>query len=451
MSNTQIKDAASTESPTAGNGTGPRSFERHAFPNGLTLLTKEVHSAPVVSFWVWYRVGARNEHVGVTGVSHWVEHMMFKGTPSFGKGQIMQQVAENGGTLNAFTSDDYTAYYETLPADRLDLALRIEADRIANSLFDPDEVASERTVIISEREGHENEPDYLLDEEVASAAFKVHPYGNGIIGWKSDLRTMTRDDLYNHYKTYYAPDNATVVVVGDFDTADVVQKVQEAFGKYKRSGGIPDVRAIEPEQSGERRVVVRKPGPSAQLEVVYHTPAVTNPDIYPLMVADALLSGAKPLGFGGAAMGRSARLYRALVSTEIAAGAGSYFSLHKDPHVFALSATARPGEEPEAALRRIEDAMYEEIRKLQEGEINPAELEKGVRQSRAQFVYGSDSVSSQAYLLGFLETIATANIYDEALEKLAAVTAEDVQRVAQQYLTADNRTVGWFVPSGEEE
>src|SRR5215210_3794924 len=144
------------------------SFQRHKFPNGLTLITKEVRSAPVVSFWVWYRVGARNEHVGVTGVSHWVEHMMFKGTPTFGKGQIMQQVAENGGTLNAFTSDDYTAYFETLPSDRLDLALKIESDRIANSLFDPDEVASERTVIISEREGHENEPDYLLDEEVAA-------------------------------------------------------------------------------------------------------------------------------------------------------------------------------------------------------------------------------------------------------------------------------------------
>ena len=451
MSDTQTQEAAGIESPTGEGKIATHSFERRSFPNGLTLLTKEVHSAPVVSFWVWYRVGARNEHIGVTGVSHWVEHMMFKGTPTFGKGQIMQQVAENGGTLNAFTSDDYTAYFETLPSDRLDLALKIESDRIANSLFDPEEVASERTVIISEREGHENEPDYLLDEEVAAAAFKVHPYGNGIIGWKSDLRTMTRDDLYNHYKTYYAPNNATVVVVGDFDTAELVEKVDKAFGKYERSDNIPEVRAIEPDQHGERRVVVRKPGPTAQIEIVYHTPSVINPDVYPLMVADALLSGAKPLGFGGAAMGRSARLYRALVSTEIAAGAGSYFALHKDPHVFALSATARPEEDYEAALRRIEDALYEEIRKLQDGEINQAELEKAVRQSRAQFVYGSDSVSSQSYLLGFLETIATANIYDEALEKLAAVTAEDVQRVVGQYLTEHNRTVGWFVPSGEEE
>src|SRR3954452_1418083 len=299
-------------------------FERHSFANGLTLLTKEVHAAPVVSFWVWYRVGARNEHNGITGISHWVEHMMFKGTHTFGKGEIMQKVAENGGTLNAFTSDDWTAYFETLPSDRLDLALQIESDRIANSLFSPDEVASERTVIISEREGSENEPDHLLGEEVSSSAFKVHPYGNGVIGWKCALRPMTREDLYNHYKTYYAPNNATVVVVGDFDTADVVEKVGAAFGKYKPSKHIPEVRAIEPEQIGERRVRVEKPGSTAQIEVVYHTPAASDPDVYPLMVADALLSGAKPLGFGGAALGRSARLYKALVSTEIAAGAGSY-------------------------------------------------------------------------------------------------------------------------------
>ena len=447
MSNTQTQVETNTESPAAGKETNGAAFERHAFPNGLTLITKEVRSAPVVSFWVWYRVGARNEHMGITGISHWVEHMMFKGTPTFGKGQIMQQVAENGGTLNAFTSDDWTAYFETLPADRLDMALKIESDRIANSLFDPEEVASERTVIISEREGHENEPDYLLDEEVAAAAFKVHPYGNGVIGWKSDLRTMTRDDLYNHYKTYYAPNNATVVVVGDFDTAEIVKKVGDAFDKYQPSPSIPEVRAIEPEQYGERRVVVRRAGPTAQIEIVYHSPAATNPDVYPLMVADALLSGAKPLGFGGAALGRSARLYRAMVSTEIAAGAGSYFSLHKDPHVFALSATARPGDEHEASLRRIEDAFYEEVRKLQEEEIDPAELEKAARQSRAQFVYASDSASSQAYLLGFLESIATANMYNEVLDKLAAVTAADVRRVARTYLTETNRTVGWFIPT----
>src|ERR687888_206901 len=189
--------------------------------NGLTVLTRELHHAPVATFWVWYRVGGRNEVPGVTGISHWVEHMLFKGTETFKPGEVFRQVTANGGTLNGFTWIDYTAYFETLPADRIDLALRIESDRMANAVFDPDEVASERTVIISEREGSENEPEHLLDEEVSSIAFKVHPYGGGVIGWKCDLRTMTRDDLYNHYKTYYAPNNATVVAVGDFYTPEL--------------------------------------------------------------------------------------------------------------------------------------------------------------------------------------------------------------------------------------
>jgi zinc protease len=425
------------------------SFDRHTFPNGLSLITKEVRSAPVVSSWLWYRVGSRNEHAGITGISHWVEHMMFKGTQKMGKGQIMQMVAENGGTLNAFTSDDWTTYYETLPSDRLDLALQIESDRMVNSAFDPEEVASERTVIISEREGSENEPDRMLDEEISAAAFKVHAYGNTIIGWKCDLRTMTRDDLYNHYKTYYAPNNATLVVVGDFDTAELVGKVEKLFGGYEASNSIPEVRSIEPEQTGERRVRVEHPGSTAQIEIVYHTPSAASPDIYPLMVADALLSGAKPMGFGGGGGGRSARLYKAMVTTEIAASAGSYFGLRKDPYLFVIAASAKSGDEHEESLQKMEAALLEEIRKLQEDNIPAEELAKAVRQSRAQFVYSSDSVSNQAYMLGYLESIFSANMYDEALDKLAAVTPEDVQRVARTYFTKLNKTVGVFVPTEE--
>jgi zinc protease len=395
-------------------------------------------------------VGARNEHAGITGVSHWAEHMMFKGTHKLGKGQIMQMVAENGGTLNAFTSDDYTAYYETLPSDRLDLALQIEADRMVNSLFDPEEVASERTVIISEREGSENEPERLLDEEVSSAAFKVHPYGSGIIGWKCDLRTMTRDDLYNHYKTFYAPNNATIVAIGDFDTNELLEKITALFGDYPASDSIPEVRAIEPEQTGERRVRVEYAGTTAQVQIVYHTPSAASPDIYALMVADAILSGAKPMGMGGGG-GRSARMYKAMVASEIAASAGSYFGLHKDPHLFTFGASAKAGDDHIESLKAMEAAIYEEIRKLQEDDIPQEELDKAVRQSRAQFVYSGDSVPNQAYMLGYLESIYSASLYDEALEKLAAVTPEDVRRVAKTYLTERNRTVGWFIPTEQEQ
>ena len=176
--------------------------------NGLQVLLKPIHTAPVVSSWLWYRVGGRNERPGKTGISHWVEHMMFKGTPTFPKGSIMLEINRNGGVLNGFTSQDYTAYYEILPADRLELGLRIESDRMAHSIIDPEEVMRERTVILSEREGNENDSDWLLYEEVNGTAFRVHPYGHMVIGWKDDLHNINRDDLYHHYKTFYGPHNA---------------------------------------------------------------------------------------------------------------------------------------------------------------------------------------------------------------------------------------------------
>src|SRR5712692_1233950 len=321
------------------------SVQARTLSNGLTVLTREVHDAPVATFWTWYRVGARNEVSGITGISHWVEHMMFKGTPSLGKGEIFRSVSKNGGTLNGFTWIDYTTYFETLPSDRLDLALRIESDRMVNSTFDPREVASERTVIISEREGDENYPTFHLDEEVNAAAFKVHPYGQGVIGWKSALEAITRDDLYSYYRSHYAPNNAVVVAVGDFATDALLKRIDESFGPLPAGPAIPPVRSSEPAQEGERRVVVRRPGPTRYFTVAYHAPAASSPDIYPLFVLDAILSGAKPMGLfagGGTSMGRSSRLYRLLVDTGRCTGAGSSFGLTRDPYLFGISATLRP-------------------------------------------------------------------------------------------------------------
>jgi zinc protease len=437
-----------TDTITAPEVGAPAAFERHRLPNGLTVLTREMHGAPVVSFWIWYRVGARNERLGVTGVSHWVEHMLFKGTPTFPAGSIHTVVAENGGTLNGYTSDDFTTYFETLPSDRWELALRIEADRIANASFKPEEVASERTVIISEREGHENDPDFKLNEEVQSAAFKIHPYGVDTIGWKCDLLSMTRDDLYQHYQTYYAPNNAIVVAVGDFETPYLLQRVTKMFGDLPRRADVPAVTAVEPEQEGERRVVVRRPGPTASLQIAYHAPAAQDPDVYPLLIADALLSGAKAMGMGGG-MGRSARLYRALVQTDIAASAGSYFRLTRDPHLFQFSATAKPGAPWEDSLRTIEAAIYREIDRLAQEAPPAQELEKAIRQTRAQFVYSAESVTGLGYIFGWLEIVASADLYAQFLDRLAQVTPEDVQRVVRAYLKPDNRTVGWFVPREE--
>jgi zinc protease len=222
--------------------------QEHRLDNGLLVLTREVRRAPIVSFYVWYRVGSRNEVPGVTGVSHWAEHMVFKGTERFPKGTADKLVAQHGGVRNGFTWLDYTAYYQTLPSEHMRLGIEIEADRMANSRFDPDEVASERGVIISEREGNENHPGFYLTEDLTAAAFKAHPYGQPVVGYKSDLRAITREDLWNHYQTYYAPNNAVAVAVGDFDTQELLRVVQAEFGQIARRPDPPPLRIEEPEQ-----------------------------------------------------------------------------------------------------------------------------------------------------------------------------------------------------------
>ncbi len=416
-------------------------------PNGLTILTRELHGAPIATFWVWYGVGARNETPGVTGISHWVEHMLFKATPKLGAGEIFRLVNKNGGTLNGFTSLDYTAYYETLPADRLDLAIGIEADRMVNARFDLDEVASERTVIISEKQGGENYPTTHLRETTVGAAFRIHPYRQGVIGYLSDLQAITRDDLYHHYRTFYAPNNATVVAVGDFRTEEVVARIEAAFGGIARGGTIPTVRSVEPAQEGERRVIVRRPGPLPHFLTAYHAPAVGSPDVFPLMVLDAILSGAGAMGMsgGGASLGRSSRLYRALVETELASSASSGFGLMRDPYLFSLSAGLRP----DVAIEEVERVAFAEIDRLRDELPSDEEMARALKGLRAQFAYASEGVTSIAYWLGSLGTIDTHTLYDEFLDRLAAVTAADVQGVAGRYLAPENRTVGQFLPTGE--
>ena len=413
--------------------------------NGLTVLIQEIHDAPVATFWVWYKVGARNEVPGITGISHWVEHMMFKGTPTLQKGEIFRSVTKNGGTLNGFTWIDFTTYFETLPSDRLELALQIESDRMVNSIFDPDEVASERTVIISEREGSENHPTFHLGEEVNAAAFKVHPYGQGVIGWKSDLQSITRDDLYGWYRRHYAPNNAIAVVVGDFHTDDLLRKMERYFGGIPAGEPVPAVRSIEPPQQGERRVVVRRPGATPYFEAAYHCPAASHLDTVPLIVLDAVFSGAKPMGLGGreGGLGRSSRLYRRLVEGGLAAGAGSSFALTRDPYLFGISATVRPGVE----VGQVESAVFEEVDRLRDSGATDDELVKARKQVRAQLVYGSEGVTSIGYWLGSLETVHSHKLFDDLLERVDAVTSDDVRRVAAAYLGENNRTVGHFVPT----
>ncbi|HEV2109700.1 MAG TPA: pitrilysin family protein [Thermomicrobiales bacterium] len=413
--------------------------------NGLHVLLRESHDAPIASFWVWYRVGSRNEVPGLTGISHWVEHMQFKGTPSLEKGAIFREVSRQGGTLNALTSHDWTAYFETLPVDRLDLSLRIESDRMVSSLFDPEETESERTVILSERQGAENAPTYLLTEELLGAAFRAHPYGHMVIGHEADLGSISRDDLYTHYRRYYLPNNAIIAAAGDFDAKEMLDRIEEGFGSIPAGDAPPPVRASEPRQLAERRVILRRPAPAAYLRMGFHAPAANHPDAVPMLVADAVLSGGKGMGLGGGGpMGRSARLYRALVATGLARSANSDFDLTLDPSLLTIGATALPGVDPE----RIEVAVDEQVRRLWDEPVSQEELARTMKQVRAQYVYSLAGVTNQAFWLGQMEIVDSHERVEGLLAEIERVTPEDIQRVATTYLKPEQRTVGWLLPDG---
>jgi zinc protease len=427
-------------------GSHDSAVQCHVLDNGLQVLLREDHAAPLASFWVFYRVGSRNELPGMTGASHWVEHMQFKGTPTIAKGQIFRDVSRNGGTLNALTSNDWTAYFETLPVDRLDLSLAIESDRMVNSLFDLDETEAERTVILSERQGSENNPGYLLYEEVVGAAFRAHPYRHMVIGHEPDLRSMTRADLFDHYRRFYIPNNAFIVVVGDFHSDELLRRIEDRFGGIPAGdmpvGGV----APEPSQRAERRVHLRHPAATAYVRMAYHAPAAVHPDLPALLIADAVLSGGKGMGLaGGGPMGRSSRLYRALVSGGLARSAGSDIGLHLDPHLFGFGATCLPDVEPQ----RVEDAFDAEIRRLQSELVPEYELQRAAKQVKAQYVYSAEGVTNQAFWLGQMEIVDSWRRVDALVPELERVTAEQVRGAAQTWLRPDRRTVGWLTPSAD--
>lgn len=415
--------------------------------NGLTVLMREMHHAPVTSFWIWYRVGSRNEGTGTTGISHWVEHMLFKGTPSYPQGEFDKAVAREGGMFNGMTWIDFTTYFETLPCDRIDLALRVEADRMVDAVFDAEEAELERTVIISERQGHENSPGFLLGEALQAATFQAHPYRHEVIGFQCDLEAMTRDQLFHHYKTYYAPNNAVVAVVGDFDSTAMLKRIEELFGSIARGPDIPAVKSEEPPQRGERRVTVEGPGTTSYVEIAFRAPRATDPDYFALVVLDTILGGAKGMSlFGGGTANRSSRLYKALVETGLAADADCSMSSTVDPFMFNFSATVQDGRTP----AEVEAALLQEIERAVEEPISQQELQKAIKQTRAQFAYSSESVTDQGYWLGFSEIIADVSWFTGFLDGVAAVTIEDVQRVARAYFKRTLRNVGWYVPANDQ-
>jgi len=423
---------------------------RTVLDNGLTVLVREVHTAPLASVWCWYKVGSGDEVTGQTGISHWVEHMNFKGTTNIPRDQVKGIIERFGGTWNGYTWIDQTTYLETATRDALDRMLFIESERMANCLYDAEDCESERSVIISELQGGENDPDQLLDTEVTAVALKVHPYRHPTIGWLGDLKTMTRAQLYQHYRRYYVPNNATLVIVGDVSTGDALRQVERRFGTIA-AGSLPErLPREEPEQLGERRVLIRRDGTTAYLKLAYPAPAFDHPDFFPMLVLDAVLTGAKGVNlwasFRTNPPQRSARLYRALVDQGLASAVAGAVVPTRDPFLYTISVTVNE----RATLAVTEAAALEALDRIRHEGIAVDELAKAANQLRARLVFDDESITHIAHQLGYFDTIAGAGAYDTLLPGIRAVTVEEVGRVARRYLDASKRTVGWFEPARAE-
>ena len=433
-------------------------IQEYRLDNGMKVLLVENRVAPVATIMVLYKVGSRNEAVGYTGSTHLLEHMMFKGTPTFNKErntQIAATLQKIGAAFNATTWYDRTNYFETVPSDQLELAIRLEADRMRNSLINDADRQSEMTVVRNELERGQNEPSEVLDEAVYAAAFREHPYHHPTIGWRADVEGVPTSRLKEFYDTFYHPNNATVILVGDFERDAVLKLISEHFGAYTvPDHPIPEVYTEEPPQQGERRLVIRRAGELALVQIAFHTPGVLGQmnvlsnadlaeraasppaenDIYPLVILSVALSH-----------GITSRLYQALIETELAVDAHANADQHRDPGLFCVYATVRPEVEPS----KVEETILEELRKVAEEGLTEAEVEKARQQIIAQVAYSRDGTFNIALQIGEAEAVADWRFYKDYEANVSKVTPADVKRVAQTYFNEDNRTVGHFIPKQE--
>ncbi len=407
--------------------------------NGLKILVKEDHRAPVVVAQIWYKVGASYEHLGITGISHVLEHMMFKGTEKHPAGEFSRIIAENGGRENAFTGADYTAYFQQLEKSRLAVSFELEADRMRHLTLPADEFAKEVAVVMEERRMRtEDKPTALTYEQFKAAAFVSSPYHNPIIGWMADLKSLTVADLKDWYARWYAPDNATLVVVGDVDPQAVLALAKRHYGPLEPSGVKPPKPRTEMEQKGPRRIVVRAPAKLPYLIMGYKVPvlktAADESEAYALEVLAAVLAG-----------GDSARLPKELVrGSQIAADADAGYDLWaRQESLFLLDGTPAEGH----SVEELRQALMQQIERLKREPVSTAELDRIKAQVVAGKIYEQDSVFYQAMQLGMLETVGLGwQRLDEYPERIRAVTPAQVQAVARKYLVEDHLTEAVLEP-----
>ncbi|MBD2559358.1 MULTISPECIES: M16 family metallopeptidase [Nostoc] len=420
--------------------------QKTVLDNGLTVLTKEVHTAPVVSVQVWYKVGSRNEVKGENGISHQLEHLMFKGTTSRPV-QFGRLFSALGSQFNAFTSYDETAYFGTVQRDKLEALLTLEADRMENSLVGPEQLTSEKRVVISELQGYENSPDYRLSRAVMRDAFPSRAYGLPVGGTKADVEKFTVEQVRNYYRTYYSPENATLVITGDFATEPVLKVVKETYGKLAKRGkedigtqGRGDVvrgniTASSPVTPTTKKapIVLKQPGSAALLQAVYPLPDIKHPDVPAIDMMDAILTG-----------GRSSRLYQALVESGLASSVSGGAAELIEPGWYEINATAVPGQE----LGKIAQVLQQTLTKLQQQPVTTEELNRAKTQLQASFVLGNQDITSQASQLGYNQTVAgDYRFIEKYLTAIAKVTPAQVQQAAKTYLNPAKQTIGFFEPT----
>lgn len=404
-------------------------------PNGLKILLLKDPNAPLAVFQIWYNAGAINDEAGKTGLSHLLEHMMFKGTPKYGPKTFSQMISRVGGVDNAATSEDYAMYYQKLAPDRLNLSIELEADRMRNLIIDPKEALSERDVVMEERRMRtDDDPQSVVYEEVVSTAFRNHPYRRPVVGWMSDLESITSEDIQQYYRTYYSPNNAFIVVAGNIQTDSILKKIRDEFGPIPKGSDIMPISFGEPEQMGERRIYVKKEAELPYILIGYKAPNIFDEDSYAIDVLAYIFSD-----------GKSSRIYKSLVDEkQVALSANaSYSNFQKYPFLFFLSGTAAPGK----GIDEVEKALYEEVEKIKNAPPLEKEVQKVKNIVEAEFIIDQDSISSQARLMGLCEMIGDWRLKERYVEGIRRVTPEDVQRVARKYLIEDKRNVGILIPA----
>jgi zinc protease len=404
--------------------------------NGLCILALESHTSPTVATMLWYRVGSRNEASGETGRSHFLEHMLFKGTEKLQKGEIDALTMKHGGVNNAFTSYDFTAYYFTFASDRWSLALEIEADRMTGTRFDPAEFEAERNVVIEELKAGLDQPWGLLMQELNRTAFEAHPYRNPVIGWLEDVESAAVRDMEQYYREFYRPSNATLVLVGDFDQEAALDRASSAFSHLPMAAMPSMTVPQEPPQTEERRFEISWRSDVPRIAIAWHAPRIGHPDSYALQVLAAILSD-----------GKASRLYQRLVEKDrtVTFVSAEYGEALEDT-LFYIRAEGRGT----APIESIEAAIQDEVAEVSRNGVTLRELDRARHQIESRFVFSTERSLDQAMLLGQIRTLTTLDYIDRYLARIAGIDPHRIQEVATRYLTEGNRTVGWLVPREDD-